>query len=166
MTDKYFEIFIQNLKNENENLNLLCENKDRIDFFIDELIKYFNCNRYNNIDGMKRYKIATLFNDVFLTGYTISSRMQEFGRSYKWIKKEPEHNVITSNDVRLFIQHILYGELMKRHSMLLYKIQNTEFFQNIADIRNQIDVLDDFIPLFSDGTIYLNMWSTLLSVYN
>lgn len=62
------------------------EDKDKIDFFINELIKYFNCDRYNELHGKKRYKITSLFNDIFLNGYTFSTKLEEFGRSYKWTK--------------------------------------------------------------------------------
>lgn len=79
-------------------------------------------------------------------------------------KNEPQQIVIKDNDIPLFIQYIIYGELMKMRSILLDKIQNLGNQNDISDLHNQIDVLDDFIPIFSDGTIFLTICSGSLSL--
>lgn len=173
MSQNYRMKLLENLKNENKNLNSLCENKERIDYFFEELINYFNCNSYNKINSMHNHKIATLFNDLFLNDYVFTTQMLKFGREYKWTKHSVSDDttnvndiVITSKDIRIFVQHFLYTECINRLSLILNEIENKDNNNKIVTIKNKANVLADFLPLFSDGSIYFRIIEASLTLNN
>lgn len=164
MTENYRERMIQNFINNNKNLQYLSEDIDRIDYYIGELIKYFKYNKYNNSNRKHIYVIASLFNDLFLSDYKMSTQLSEFTRENKWIQYDEDNsivNVITDNDIRIFVQYILNDKLDKKRISLLHDMDNQN--QNtVDDMKIEVDVLEDFIKRFSDGTIYMEMVVTLL----
>jgi hypothetical protein len=168
MTNNYREQMIENFKKNNKNLQYLSENEDRIDYFIYELTKYFKYNKYSSSIRKHNYMIASLFNDLFLNEYKMSTIMGKFSRENTWNKYDENDcivNIITDDDIRIFVQYILNDKLDKKRITLM-RVMEEQNQNSIDDMKIQVDSLDDLIRYFSDGTIYNEMAVTLLQFKN